>query len=77
MKYYGKWSAGTTYTYIAYESTNKNKLIAEMRKMAYGNRQASRTCDWQVWFVDENGEKQLVANGGISYTGRKWREDYE
>jgi len=75
--YYGSWSAGSTFTAKPYEDTSKARLIKDMCKMAYGNVHGIEACHWEVWTIDENGNKQRIAEGGKGYGGRKWREDYE
>lgn len=76
MKYYGEWSAGNTYTRTPYESTNKNQLIKLMTKLAYDNCVGMNQCHWSVWLINEDGNKQLIAEGGKPFGGRKWRENY-
>ena len=75
--YYGAWSAGDTFTAKPYEDTSKSKLIKLMTKMAYGNVHGMEACHWSVWYIDDDNNKMLVAEGGKGYGGRKWRENYE
>lgn len=76
MKYFGKWSTRSTFIEKPYESNNKNELIRLMSKMAYGNVRGIESCYWEVWTLDENGNKKRIAEGGKGYGGKKWREDY-
>ena len=76
-KYYGKWSAGSTYTNTPYESNNKNQLIRLMSKLAFKNCCGMSSCHWSVWYFDEDNNKRKIAEGGKGYGGRKWRENYE
>lgn len=75
--YYGSWSAGNTFTAKPYEDTSKARLIKDMCKMAYGNVHGIESCYWEVWTIDENGNKKRIAEGGKGYGGKKWRENYD
>lgn len=47
-------------------STNKNKIMRDVRSIANGNRYSGSTCVWWVWDYDKN----IIAAGMTAVNGR-------
>lgn len=66
MRYKANWRANDSIMpFKPLTSTNKNKLISEVRSIANENRFTGSTCEWWVWDSDKN----IIAAGKTTAKG--------
>lgn len=52
--------------------TNKRRIIKGIRNIAESERFIGNECSWVVWYK-EDGNSQIVAEGGMTRNGTRYR----